>query len=236
MALAQITPTVDGLPDEDTVSLWDYWRVLVRRRALILGVMGVIAVTAVLFTLWQPAIYESTAALMPLGTSRGGLPAAFGELSGILPVLGTGFGRESPTDRLLAVLQSRTLALDVIQHLHLLPMLFEKQWDATQQQWRKSPPPTLQDAVRQPKKAVSITANRQGVITIAVEHTDPVLAAAIANRYIYTLPAGSARKRLLIGQKKSCVHRRTVNQHAPGSGASRRGAEAIRANPQDRVY
>jgi uncharacterized protein involved in exopolysaccharide biosynthesis len=34
---------------------------------------------------------------------------------------------------------------------------------------------------------VSITANRQNVVTIAVSHTDPVLAATIANRYIDAL-------------------------------------------------
>src|SRR5262245_10713709 len=33
----------------------------------------------------------------------------------------------------------------------------------------------------------SMTANRKNVITIAVSHTDPVLAATIANRYIEAL-------------------------------------------------
>jgi len=98
-----------------------------------------------------------------------------------------GLGRENPTDRLVVVLQSRTVAMDVIQHLNLLTILFIKKWDAERQQWRTSPPPTMQDAERRLRAMTSITASRQGVITIAVEHTDPVLAAAIANRYLDAL-------------------------------------------------
>jgi uncharacterized protein involved in exopolysaccharide biosynthesis len=79
------------------------------------------------------------------------------------------------------------VAWHVIQHLDLLPILFKTQWDAERQQWRSSPPPTLQDAERKLRAMTSTTASRQGVITIAVEHTDPVLAAAIANRYLDAL-------------------------------------------------
>jgi len=139
--------------------------------------------------LLQPNIYKSTATLMPLGTSRSGLPTAMlGELSGFLPSGASAFlGKESPTDRLLAILHSRTLAVEVIQSLDLLPVLFAKKWHAEKQQWQTNKPPTLQDAVRELDTLVSITANRQNVITIAMSHTNPVLAAAIANCYIDAL-------------------------------------------------
>ena len=90
-------------------------------------------------------------------------------------------------DRLVSILQSRTLAMEVIQSLDLLPILFAKKWHAEKQQWRTDKPPTLQDAVRTLNTLVSLTASRQNVITIAVSHTDPVLAATIANRYIEAL-------------------------------------------------
>ena len=77
--------------------------------------------------------------------------------------------------------------MEVIQSLDLLPILFAKKWHAEKQQWQTNKPPTLQDAVRELDTLVSITANRQNVITIAVSHTDPVLAATIANRYIEAL-------------------------------------------------
>jgi len=108
-------------------------------------------------------------------------------LGGFLPPGIAGVGKESPTDRLLAVLQSRTLATDVIEHLDLLHVLFVKQWDAEKQQWRTTPPPTLQDAVRTLGGLVSTTASRQGLMTIAVTHTDAVLATTIANAYVDAL-------------------------------------------------
>ena len=127
-----------------------YWRVLVRRRALILSLVVVVTVMTACLTLLQPNIYQSTATLMPLGTSRGSLPTAMlGELGGFLPSgAGTLLGKESPTDRLLAILRSRTLAREVIQSLDLLPILFAKKWHAEKQQWHTNKPPTLQDAVR----------------------------------------------------------------------------------------
>ena len=101
--------------------------------------------------------------------------------------VGNLLGKENPADRLLTILRSRTLAMEVIQSLDLLPILFANKWHAEKQQWQTKKPPTLQDAVRELDTLVSITANRQNIITIAMSHTDPVLAAAIANRYIDAL-------------------------------------------------
>jgi capsular exopolysaccharide synthesis family protein len=182
--------TADLPPGEEEINLRAYWRVLVRRRALILGLVVVVTVVTACLMLLQPNIYQSTATLMPLGTSRGSLPttAMLGELGGFVPSgVGNLLGKESPTDRLLAILRSRTLAMEVIQSLDLLPILFAKKWHAEQQQWLTNKPPTLQDAVRALDTLVSITASRQNVVTIAVSHTDPVLAATIANRYIDAL-------------------------------------------------
>src|SRR5262249_16247747 len=85
-------------------------------------------------------------------------------------------------------LKSRTLAVDVIEHLHLLPILFEKKWDAEKQQWRTERYPTMQDAVRTLGHLVSTTASRQqGIITIEMTFRDAQLAAAIANAYVDAL-------------------------------------------------
>jgi capsular exopolysaccharide synthesis family protein len=182
--------TVDLPPGEEEINLRAYWRVLVRRRALILGLVVVVTVVTACLTLLQPNIYQSTATLMPLGSSRSGLPTAMlGELGGFVPSgsgggVGSFLSKESPTDRLLAVLQSRTVAMEVIQSLDLLPILFAKKWHTEKQQWLTNKPPTLQDAVRELDRLVSITANRKNIITIAMSHTDPVLAATIANQYI----------------------------------------------------
>lgn len=176
-----LSPLTDSLVENET-NLRDYWCVLVRRRALILGLTCLAAITTAIFSLLQPNIYQSKATLMPLAKSSGGL-YALGELGGLLPSgLGTA-AKESPAGRMLAILSSRTLAEDVIQRLDLLPRLFAKKWDAAKQQWRTDKSPTLHDAVRVLGNIVSISDKKNGVLTITVEHSNPDLAATIANQY-----------------------------------------------------
>ena len=172
---------------EDEISIRAYWRVLQQRRWLIGTVASLVVLAMTLWTLREPNIYRSTSTLMPLSGARSGLQAALGEFGAAVPFLGGALSKDSPADRLLAVLQSHTLALNVVQYLNLRPLLFEAKWHAATQQWRTNNPPTEQDAVRKLKQLVSITVSRQGVITIAVEYPDPTLAAAIANRYVSAL-------------------------------------------------
>src|SRR5215475_4470329 len=80
--------TVALPPGEEEINLRACWSVLIRRRALILSLVVVVPVVAACLTLLLPNIYQSTATLMPLGTSRGSLPTAVlgrGELGGFLP-------------------------------------------------------------------------------------------------------------------------------------------------------
>ena len=60
-------------PGEEEVNLRAYWRVLVRRRALILRLAVVVTVGTACLMLLLPDIYKSTATLMPLAASRGSL-------------------------------------------------------------------------------------------------------------------------------------------------------------------
>src|SRR5437016_8141331 len=108
--------TVDQPPGEEEINLRAYWRVLVRRRALILRLVVVVPVVTACLTLLLPNIYQGTATLMPLAPSRGGLSSVMlGELGGAVPSVPSGsgigafLGKESPTDRLVAILKSRTL-------------------------------------------------------------------------------------------------------------------------------
>jgi len=54
-----------------------------------------------------------------------------GELGGFMPSgsgggVGSILGKEKPTDHLLAILHSRTVAMEIIQSLDLIPIIFTK--------------------------------------------------------------------------------------------------------------
>jgi uncharacterized protein involved in exopolysaccharide biosynthesis/Mrp family chromosome partitioning ATPase len=179
-------PTSHDVSSEDEITLRDYWRILVLRRLFILGSVCLTTLVTAAFMFLLPNVYQSKATLLPLGKTVGGVRGMLGELGGVLP-LGS-LGQEGPAERIQAILHSRTLAEDVIQELNLLPRLFAKQWDAIQQRWQTSKPPTMHDAVRELASLVTITTERKtNVVTIAVEQTDAALAATIANQYIEAL-------------------------------------------------
>ena len=131
-------------------------------------------------------LYAGKTVLIPLGQPTGGLQAVLGELGGFLPGMS---GSENPGVRILAILQSRTLAEDVIHRLDLLPFLFPDDWDARAQLWLTDPAPTIASGVKtlQEDVVVSVWDESKGTLTLTAQHKDPVLAAAIANEYIAAL-------------------------------------------------
>jgi capsular polysaccharide biosynthesis protein len=110
---------------------------------------------------------------MPIESSEGGVSAALRSL-GSLPFVGVpGIGGES-ANKLVAVLESRTVAEDVIKTLDLITVLFEDDQDEQ---------PTFQDAVRSLTDITEITDDKEGLISITVEYKAPRMAADIANQY-----------------------------------------------------
>lgn len=181
-------PTAPSTEFDDTINLRDYWRILMRRRVLIASAMLIVAGLAAVYVFLKPDMYQSTATLMPLGQSHRGLRAMLDEVGGLLPA---GLGEaERPTERILAVLHSRTVAEQVIERLKLLPHLFPRDWHAETGQWQSETPPTLQDGVRALSQLSGIReAQKTGLIHITAEFTDPQLAASIANQYVQVLQA-----------------------------------------------
>jgi capsular exopolysaccharide synthesis family protein len=172
---------------EDEINLREYWHVLLRRRWFVVRTVCAVVVLTVVVTLLLPDIYQSKAVLIPLGKPTSTLQSALGELGSLLPIGAA--STENPATRLLAILQSRTLAEEVIQRLDLMPRLFAKSWDVDQKRWQTDEPPTMSEAVKMMQEEVVASAwdEQKGIITITVEYTDAALAAAVANTYIETL-------------------------------------------------
>ncbi len=172
---------------EDEINLREYWHVLLRRRWFVVRTVIATVVLTVVVTLLLPNIYQSKAVLIPLGQPTSTLQSALGELGSLLPIGAA--STENPSTRLLAILQSRTLAEDVIQRLDLLPRLFAKDWDAEQKRWQTDEPPTMAEAVKMMQEEVVSSAwdEQKGIVMITVEYTDAELAAAIANEYVEAL-------------------------------------------------
>ncbi len=148
-------------------TLEDYARVIWGGRWLILALVAAATTATLVVTLKTPKTFTAQTTIMPLGQERaGGLASA---LSGSL---GGALGIENPSDKLVAVLQSRTVAGMVVEGLGLDTVL-------AQAMGRK---PTRDEAIEAMQKGVvKVSGGTRGVITVRAEWRDPALAAAIAN-------------------------------------------------------
>jgi len=165
---------------EDEINLLDYWRVIRKRWRTIAWIFGISVVCAGVVSFIMTPIYRATTTLMPVESSGSQVSAALRNLTslpfvgGVVPAVGG-----ASADKLVAVLESRTVAEDVIRALDLMEVLFEEEEDE---------PPTLQDAVRLLSEGMTEVADdRKGLISVSVEHKDPQLAADIANQYTVAL-------------------------------------------------
>jgi len=181
---------IDQIDQTDEINLLDYWRVIWKRRKVILLIFLISVISAAIISLLMTPIYQAKATLMPVESSQGRLSAALGAFQN-LPFVGGAVGGslgKTAADKLVSILNSRTIAEDVIKKLDLVKIAFKNMWDEKNQQWKTSKPPTLQDTVQVLQKGmVKVADDRKGLLSITVEHENPKLAADIANEYAAAL-------------------------------------------------
>ena len=167
------------LEREDEINLLDYWNVIRKGWKIIAYVFGAFVITAVIVSLIMPEIYQARTSIIPVEPAGSSFSSALQNLSS-LPFVGgmvPGIGGAS-TDKLMAVLESRTIAENVIKALDLVKVFFDDD---------PEDPSTLQDAVKFLRDRTELMDDKKGVIAIAVEFTDPTMASRIANQYTTAL-------------------------------------------------
>jgi tyrosine-protein kinase Etk/Wzc len=175
---------------DEEINLLDYWHVIKKRRWVVIYLFLASVISAAIISLLMTPIYQAKATLMPVESSQGRFAAALGSLQNI-PFVGGAVGGalgKTATDKLVSILNSRTVAEETISKLDLIKVIFKEQWDEKKGQWKTEEPPTMQDTLRILQKGmVKVTDDRKGLISITVEDESPKLAAAIANEYTVAL-------------------------------------------------
>ena len=170
------------------IDLLEIWRILWRRRWLMISVPLILAVLAVIYALSLPNIYRGDVLLAPVTMEDAGRNV-MGDLGGLASLAGLSVSSGGDTDENLAILQSREFVWRFIETRKLMPILFADDWDAENESWSESDEenqPTLWDAYRQFKDDmlnVSIDQNT-GLVNISIDWTDATLASIWANDLI----------------------------------------------------
>ncbi|MBI3286027.1 MAG: hypothetical protein HYZ65_14425 [Burkholderiales bacterium] len=160
--------------DEDEIHLLDLLIVLVRHKKLVIGMPIATGTLALAVSLLMTPIFTSTAKIMPPQQQQSsGIAAMLGSLGGLAGAAGGIAGLKNPNDLYVGMLESRTVADNLIKRFKLKERYQSK---------------TMDDA-RKALDGVSEINNgkKDGLIAINVSDKDPQFAADLANAYVEEL-------------------------------------------------
>jgi uncharacterized protein involved in exopolysaccharide biosynthesis len=163
----------DGV--EDSVDLFDLLIVLGRRKRLVLGLPVAAAIFAVVVSFLLPTQYTATTRLLPPQRSQSGAAMLLNQLGSALGGIGSlaaGAGLKNPDELYVGMLQSRSVADNLVQRFDLGRIYNDRYPSETRKDLRKR---------------TDITSGRSGIITLEYTDRDPKRAADIANAYIEEL-------------------------------------------------
>ena len=182
--------------DDDEINLMDIMLVIAKYNRFIMAFTAVSIVLALIYVMLQPFSYTAKTVILPPQTkSDSSMGALLGNLGGLNGIPGgSALGLKNPSDMYLGMLKSRTLADRVIIKLDLQKHYKTKTMTKTREVLKSSS---------------NIAAGKDGFITVEYTHSDPVMAANVANAYIReldglnsTLAVTEAAKRRLFYEKQ----------------------------------
>lgn len=176
-------------PATDGVDILELVKIIWFAKWFIASVSAAFALASIAYALLATEWYRAEVLLAPADEkSTQGLAAQFGGLANLAGIKVGGGGTAEP----IAVLKSREFAREFIDDLNLMTVLLSDEWDVDAQRWRSPNPeswPDIRDAVKMfDEKMRIVSENKQtGLVTLAVQWTDPVVAAEWANLLVERL-------------------------------------------------
>lgn len=171
------------------MTIFELIRHCVRNRVMIGSAALLVAVITAGVALWMRPVYRAEVTMLPASlpdTGAGGLSGIAGQLGGLASLAGVGGGGKTTKDQALAILRSRVLIGQFVTDRKLMPVLFEKQWDAVHQRWKSddvAKQPTAGDAYKAiTDNILSVSDDvKTGLVTLRVDWYDRNVAADWAN-------------------------------------------------------
>jgi len=169
-----------GQTGNDSIDIAHLWNTVWQSKWLIIAVSAAFAIATIAYALTLTHWYRSEVLLAPAEeqTMPSGIAGQLGSLAGIA---GISMGGKGSVEA-LAILRSRDFTRAFIEDQQLLPVLFAEEWDSENQRWLNEDAekwPDIGDGVRYfGSNLRKISEDRETrLVTVAVEWTDPELAA-----------------------------------------------------------
>ncbi len=185
--------------EADEINILEILLVLLKYKWLICAVVILAGISAVLFTLRMPNIYQSSATIARVKPDRFTRGSPF---SGIgLGILRSGGG--SSFSELEVMLDSRGLCKRIIEKYNLMPILFKAIWDTGKKGWRNNKPPSEQDAIDKLNGWLEIeNDSKKQVLYVKINHSEPKVAKQLVEYYLTELSETLREKTLHKAEEK----------------------------------
>ena len=184
---------INSESDKSELTLIGYFKILLQYRVLISSVTIICTGIGLAIALLSTPIYRAEVLLAPVSKdgSNYGINALASQFGGLASLAGINIrGRNDSSTVAIATLMSREFTDKFFVQENLMPVLFEKAWDANAGTWKKDiVAPTLWDAYNLFDKSIrSIDIDKKtGLVTLSIDWKDPKLAAAWANKLVVML-------------------------------------------------
>lgn len=189
-------------PQPDVIDLVALFKLLWSKKWIIMGSSFLVAVITAVITLQMPNIYKSTTTLLPVSGDSNSLS----QYAGLAAMAGVSLPSQGGTDveKIMALLNSRTLKERVINDLDLTNILLEEQPTDISPMYATLTIFSENYSASQDKKT--------NVIAISYEDKNPELAAKIVNHTAVALSTVLEEKSLTLTSKKLALTEKQLNK------------------------
>ena len=192
--------------DEDEIDLLELIRTLLQAWKTIVGITLVCIGLAVGYALHAPEKFKAETLLAPASEEKSGASSALSQFGGLAAMAGISIPSDSNVEQVVATLQSRKFLRQYIHGKKLMPVLFEKIWDAESQSWlvqTREDEPTEQKAVDAFKGILSVDDDKKsGLISLSISWKNPEIAAEWANDLVKQLNKQLREQAIADSQKR----------------------------------
>lgn len=176
-----------SMPEDDEISLLDILQVLAENARLLIFGPLIIGLAALGGAFLITPTFTATTRIMTPQQQQSAASAALAQLGALAGMAGAANGIKNPADMYVGLIESRTLADRMIDRFKLM--------DVYETEYRDDARKALADGTQ-------VSIGKDGLITIAVDDSDPKRAAAMANAYVEELSALTGRLALTEAQQR----------------------------------
>ncbi len=194
--------------DLNEFDIFKLWKVFTEYAVLIAAITIVATLLSAYYVLNLPVVYKTKVLIIPSNESQQSQPMALNSLASLAGLSSSQKGSIGiEGERLLVRLKTRSFLINFIEKEKIKPILFHKQWNKIEKQWKEKEPSNYQ-AYKALKKIIYIERkreeNRAGLVGIVIKSNDLNKIAYIANNLVRSM--NSLQKKLAISEAEESIN------------------------------